>query len=53
MTDEELVKTHDMLLAGSHTLIGLNYYQHELERRAQDRLTKCILQQTGTVVRLT
>jgi hypothetical protein len=51
LSDDELVEQHD-ILAGS-TLVGIDYYLGELERRRADRQARQMLRLTWVVTVLT
>jgi hypothetical protein len=51
LSDAELVEQHDMLAKG--TVIGVNYYLAELERRRADRQSRLMIRLTMVVTALT
>lgn len=50
-SDEELIEQHDRL--SEHTVVGTDYFLHELARREGARQTATMLQLTKTIHRLT
>jgi hypothetical protein len=50
MSDEELIKAHDE--AAPLTMVGIDWYREELNRRAQERDTAAMHELTRWTVRL-
>ena len=51
MSDEKLIIEHDNL--AQRTMIGMNYYLDELNRRAQNKQTEAMLSYTRRMLLLT
>ena len=51
MTDEQVIEEHDNL--AQRTMMGLNYYLDELNRREQNRQTEAMLSYTRRMLWLT
>jgi hypothetical protein len=51
MSDEELIRTYDEMAPG--TMVGLDWYREELNRRAYERDAEAMRRLTEQTVRLT
>ncbi len=51
ITDEELIKYYDD--AANHTVVGLNYYKEELERRRMEKSNNLMIRLTKWIATMT